>query len=218
MLRAVVVGALLAGIGCAHLEIEPIAVSDKSKPGLRFGKPVPYLSLGLASGSCSGQIVWLPDTENEYRADPETGLFGTVDFKPNLQDGWMLTSFDSSADSSKLSDVISSLTGLFGGASSGAAASSAAEKTGGKEEKAAPTAPPTPGIPLGLYRINLTPTCDGTSTSAANSCLKAVIVPNPKSTCDQFAGIAPAAPPASSGSAGGNEPSLAAPPGGKKAR
>jgi hypothetical protein len=215
MVRGLVVGVLLAVTGCAHLEIEPVAVSDKSKQGLRFGKPVPYVSLGVSGGSCTGQIVWLPDPETEYRADPQTGLFGTVDFKPSLQDGWMLTSFDSTTDS-KLSDVISSLTGLFGGAAGGGAAATAAEKSGGSSGVSkAPAAAPAPGIPLGLYRINLAQGCDGTSTSAANSCLKAVVVPNLNSTCDQFAGIA-AAPGGSGG--GGDKGSSSAPsPGGRKA-
>ena len=69
---------------------------------------------------------------------------GTVQVKPTLQDGWMLTSLDATADS-KVSDSLQALASLVGsalGASSGTKTAGAA-----KSALPAPSGPPGKGQP-----------------------------------------------------------------------
>ena len=61
------------------------------------------------------KIVYLPDYSHPYAISISTGLFGTVSAKPQLQDGWMLTGLDSSADS-KASETITAFGTLLSAA------------------------------------------------------------------------------------------------------
>jgi hypothetical protein len=55
--------------------------------------------------SCEAKIIWLPDRSEEYAISMNSGLWGSSSAKPQLQDGWNLTSLDASADS-KTAEVL----------------------------------------------------------------------------------------------------------------
>jgi hypothetical protein len=79
------------------------------------------------------KLIYLPDYQHPMGITGKTGLWGTSSFQPTLQDGWMLTSLNASADSqtaqtlTALGSIVSSVVG--GGA--GGAAKAAKSATGG---------------------------------------------------------------------------------------
>lgn len=82
------------------------------------------------------------------------GIFGTSSFQPTLQNGWMLTSMQGSADNTKALDDFTTLaTALVGGGAKGAAGTAAAKTKAAAipGEKALPTEDPV--LPPGLYEF-----------------------------------------------------------------
>jgi hypothetical protein len=79
------------------------------------------------------KIVYLPDLSRPMAMKQSVGLFGTAEMKPVLQDGWMLTSLDASADS-KVSETLSALASIAGtamGTSTGTKAKGVVSPPGG---------------------------------------------------------------------------------------
>ena len=78
--------------------------------------------------------VYIPDRSRPMRLSVHAG-FGTASLKPTLQNGWMLTGFDASADS-KASEMLASIASLVTAAKGPAAAAESA-KGGGLDPGAA---------------------------------------------------------------------------------
>jgi len=55
----------------------------------------------MANGTttCDAKLVMLPDKQEEYAITMNTGLWGSAEANPTLQDGWNLTSLSGKADS-----------------------------------------------------------------------------------------------------------------------
>jgi hypothetical protein len=71
------------------------------------------------------KLVYLPDKSRPMAMNESTGLFGSSSMKPTLQDGWMLTSLDTSADS-KMAETLTALGSIAGAVASGGAGGGAA--------------------------------------------------------------------------------------------
>ena len=93
--------AMVAIAGCASVDVRRVADSNQS--GIRYWRPAPYFALSpLTSGkqtTCQATLVMLPDKTEEYAINANTGLWGTAEADPTLQDGWNLTSMTGKADS-----------------------------------------------------------------------------------------------------------------------
>jgi hypothetical protein len=70
------------------------------------------------------KLVYLPDQTKPMAMSVRTGLFGTASMKPALQDGWMLTSLDASADS-KTAETLTAIASLMSSVSTGGASAAA---------------------------------------------------------------------------------------------
>lgn len=138
---AVTVSFLLGA--CTTVTVKRITnPADTTTEGIRFYRPFPYLWVTeeTARGATEDRgkkkagnpeaakpprleykIIWLPDLSQEYVIQVRAG-FGTVDFKPQLEEGWRLVGLDVKLDS-KTKEFMESVTGfisvepkLFGGA------------------------------------------------------------------------------------------------------
>ena len=74
------------------------------------------------------KLIYLPDQAKPMAVSVRTGLFGTASMKPGLQDGWMLTSLDASADS-KTAETLTAIASLVSSASTAGAAPAAKAAT-----------------------------------------------------------------------------------------
>jgi len=108
------------------------------------------------------KLVYLPDKTKPMAMSVRTGLFGTASMKPGLQDGWMLTSLDASADS-KAAETLTAIASLVSSATTGGAggAPKSAMTTGKRGEHLAPPVPPDfskqilkPGLYKFVYDAN----------------------------------------------------------------
>jgi hypothetical protein len=108
------------------------------------------------------KLVYLPDLAHPMAMKQSTGLWGTSEMKPVLQDGWMLTSLDATADS-KTAETLQSIASLAGGAMG-----TAASGGGTNAAKKAAGGPPSLGLSRfykadsgilkpGLYRFDYHP-------------------------------------------------------------
>jgi hypothetical protein len=99
--------------------------ADTKTEGLRYYRPWPYL---MVSETKDGEglefkIVYLPDLSQEYAVQVRAG-FGTVDFKPTLENGWNLVAVDAKVDS-RTKEVMEAAAGLIGAGAKLAAGSRA---------------------------------------------------------------------------------------------
>lgn len=84
-------------------------------------------SFSLVVGNYAIKLVYLPDMSRPMSMSVRSGLFGVSSLNPTLQNGWMLTDFEASAENSGFADVLNAVaglinTGVLGGATGGAAA------------------------------------------------------------------------------------------------
>lgn len=130
-------------------------------------------SFGLATEQYQLKLVYLPDTAHPMLLQTQPGLFGSAEVKPQLQDGWMLTGVDATADS-KAADTLSAIASFLHGGGSSSTGSSKGNKdaTSSAIAKAiAPDAgdvinaqnqhPNLPVLPPGLYAIEFDDGTDG---------------------------------------------------------
>jgi hypothetical protein len=104
------------------------------------------------------KLIYLPDYAHPMALKADTGLFGSVEIKPTLADGWMLTGIDASSDS-KVAETLSAISSLVSAAEGGGAAtgtSAAAHSFGAKlaAHFAGTPATTAPILPPGLYELN----------------------------------------------------------------
>ncbi|MGH9422346.1 MAG: hypothetical protein ACRD3J_20385, partial [Thermoanaerobaculia bacterium] len=149
-MRRSLITVILLLSGCVHLVVRPFdAAKDTDAHGVRFYRPAPYMWLAAdEKGRCSPTITYLPDPSQEFimQVKPEWFGIGTVSMKPTLQDGWNLTSLDSSVDT-KFPETLTAVAGLVSAAMGGGG--------GGKGAKLAIT-PSATNLGPGLYRVELT--------------------------------------------------------------
>jgi len=73
--------------------------TDSANSSQTSPTPVSDVSFGAATPQYVVKMIYLPDMRRPMAMNSSTGLWGTSDMKPVLQDGWMLTSLDATADS-----------------------------------------------------------------------------------------------------------------------
>jgi hypothetical protein len=107
---------VLVSAACARITITKLPQEQDYKEGLRFYRPHPYLWVVKETRdgkeALENKIIWLPDLSQEYVVQVISGL-GSVDFKPTIENGWMLTGFDVKSDS-KLPELVGAISGLLG--------------------------------------------------------------------------------------------------------
>lgn len=130
---------------------------NQNTTGAASPSPTSDTSFQASTNQYVVKLIYLPDYQNPMSITLKAGLFGTASFNPVLQDGWMLTSLQGSADNSQLIQLANQLvTSLAGGA--GTAAKTAA--TAGAKGAAAGGGPPPPTLPSGqvlspgLYEVH----------------------------------------------------------------
>jgi len=99
------------------------------------------------------KLIYLPDPSRPMVLRQHPG-FGSTQMNATLQDGWMLTSLNSSTDS-KTAETLASLASVIGaayGSGSGATGTTKALKSGGAGQNEI-AAPNPPVLPPGLYKI-----------------------------------------------------------------
>lgn len=87
------------------------------------------------------KLVYLPDKTKPMAMSVRTGLFGTASMKPALQDGWMLTSLDASADS-KTAETLTAIASLVSSAATAGVGGAAKNATKSKDKDLASPIPP----------------------------------------------------------------------------
>ena len=126
--------ATAGGPGAGSSNTDDTAGKDTENSSKSSAAPVSDLSFGAATPQYVAKLVYLPDMRRPMAMKSSTGLWGTSSMKPVLQDGWMLTSLDSTADS-KTAETLQALGTIAGtaiGGGAGAAAKTAAKaKAGG---------------------------------------------------------------------------------------
>ena len=105
------------------------------------------------------KLIYLPDYSRPMAMSESTGLIGTSQMKPVLQDGWMLTSLDASADA-KVAETLTALASLISSVKGVGSAATGTSKDGGATESAKAQAEnlgtkvsPNPILPPGLYEF-----------------------------------------------------------------
>ena len=114
----------------------PVGGADEEKPKESAAAPAGGSgdqSFSVAVPGYTLKLVYVPDRSRPMRLSVHAG-FGTASLKPTLQNGWMLTGFDASADS-KASEMLTSIASLVTAAKGPAAATESA-KGGGLDPEA----------------------------------------------------------------------------------
>jgi hypothetical protein len=131
---------------------------DGSQKAAPTGSPSPSsdLSYQLGSSTYLLKLIYLPDMSKTMAINLTPSILGTSSVQPTLQDGWMLTSLQASADNTKaLDDMTTLASAILGGGTK--AASSTSSKTA-KADLLGPGTPPPPDnlpppLPPGLYEF-----------------------------------------------------------------
>jgi hypothetical protein len=95
------------------------------------------------------KLIYLPDLSERYVIRESPGLFGTVQMKPQFQDGWMLASLEASSDM-KVADTINALASLAGSLGTAVAG---ARRPGAEALALRPLPTDRGGLRPGLYRF-----------------------------------------------------------------
>jgi hypothetical protein len=135
------------------------ADSGTSGPGANNASaPVSDTSFQAGTPQYMMKLIYLPDRAHPMAMTAHSGLFGTAAMKPTLQDGWMLTALDSSADN-KVAEVLTAVGSIIGAASgAGGAKASGGKPPSAEASFGADGKPlPKPSLPIlrpGLYRFD----------------------------------------------------------------
>lgn len=98
--------------------------SEVSSTAPAGGAPSSNTSFLASTPQYMLKLVYLPDKTKPMAMSVRTGLFGAASMKPALQDGWMLTSLDASADS-KTAETLTAIASLMSSAATGGAGAAA---------------------------------------------------------------------------------------------
>jgi hypothetical protein len=106
---------------------------DKASPSSAAPAATADVGFSAATPQYSMKLIYLPDYSHPLAITMHSGLFGTASVAPALQDGWMLTSLQGSADN-KAAETLTALGSIVGAAlgtgNAGGAAKSKAETPG----------------------------------------------------------------------------------------
>jgi hypothetical protein len=136
--------------------------SEGSSTAPAGGAPSSNTSFLASTPQYMLKLIYLPDKTKPMAMSVRTGLFGAASMKPALQDGWMLTSLDASADS-KTAETLTAIASLMSSAATGGAggAAKSAMTRGEGGEQLVPTVPPDfskqvlkPGLYKFVYDAN----------------------------------------------------------------
>jgi hypothetical protein len=133
----------------------PQTNTESGNPSPSGSAPVSDTSFMAATPQYMVRLVYLPDLRRPMAMTQSTGLFGTSQMQPVLQDGWMLTSLNANADS-KVSETLTALASIAGAAmgTGGNGGTKAASQTKTLTESLGPPAPKESHILRpGLYRF-----------------------------------------------------------------
>jgi hypothetical protein len=103
-------------------------VSSSSSPGTASD-----LSFGAATPEYIIKLIYLPDYQHPMAIQQHSGLTGSSTLSPTLQDGWMLTSLNGSADT-KVAETLTGLASVISSAGSLAGPLLAARSVSGTPE------------------------------------------------------------------------------------
>jgi hypothetical protein len=123
---------------------------DKSESDSASAAPSD-LSFSAQTPIYVAKLIYLPDLSHPMALRVSTGLIGTSSMKPTLQDGWMLTSLDSSADS-KASEMMTAVGSVIGSVLGTGGGGKAQAK--GSDTTAFMYLPQDSILKPGLYRFN----------------------------------------------------------------
>lgn len=143
--RALLICAIAAATGCAHLTFQSAAVHNEpwyqrwfaESDGIHYYRPKPYVLITETQAtkdtgaSCGVDIKYLPDYSQEYVIVPHYWI-GSVALKPTLADGWNLTNLDSTVDT-KVPETLNAFAALMTAVPKGAVAAAAPSKTVNEE-------------------------------------------------------------------------------------
>jgi hypothetical protein len=115
--------------------------SDKPKSGGDTAAPSSDTSYQATTPHYVLKLIYLPDLEHPMAIRQSSGLFGTSSLKPTLQDGWMLTALDATADT-KAAEVLASVASVIGAVKGGGGGSDSGGGKGGGKTQSAPGAGP----------------------------------------------------------------------------
>ncbi|HYK02249.1 MAG TPA: hypothetical protein VE974_10865 [Thermoanaerobaculia bacterium] len=85
---------------------------EKKEDASAAGAPSTNTSFAASNSRYVLKLIYLPDLEHPMSIRIRAGL-GTAQMKPTLQDGWMLTGLDASADA-KTAEILTSIAGIIG--------------------------------------------------------------------------------------------------------
>jgi uncharacterized protein YceK len=91
--------------------------NQSSSSAMTSPAPASDVSFSAATPQYMIKLIYLPDLQHPMAMTESAGI-GTADMKPNLQDGWMLTSLDAPIDS-KASENITAVGSLLSSVASG---------------------------------------------------------------------------------------------------
>ena len=133
----------------------PTKTASQAAPSQASASPTSDLSYQLGNNSYLLKLIYLPDMSKTMAINLVPGIFGTSSLQPTLQDGWMLTSMQASADNTKAMDDLTTLaTALIGGGKSAATkTATGAAKAANIGKKKAPGAENPDVLPPGLYEF-----------------------------------------------------------------
>jgi hypothetical protein len=89
----------------------PGSTNTTSSTSMASPGPASDVSFSAATPQYMIKLIYLPDFRHPMAITESAGI-GTADMKPNLQDGWMLTSLDSPVDS-KVPETITAVSSLI---------------------------------------------------------------------------------------------------------
>jgi hypothetical protein len=129
------------------------ADSGSSSPS--SATPISDTSFMAATPQYMVKLIYLPDLRRPMAMTQSTGLFGTSQMQPVLQDGWMLTSLNANADS-KVSETLTALAAIAGAAVGTSSTGGASKGTNKSASSIQMLMPPSGDHILrpGLYRFS----------------------------------------------------------------
>jgi hypothetical protein len=151
-------GAGGAGGGPAPAAPAPATPTDKKAADDSSGaspSPTTDTSFSMFTKQYGIKLIYLPDYSRPMVLQQSAGI-GSTTMKPTLQNGWMLTTLDSSADS-KVAETLSSVASIIGATHGGSGGSGGSKSGGAAGGGAAGEAPVPPVLPPGLYRLYFDP-------------------------------------------------------------
>lgn len=124
---------------------------EKKDDASASGAPSTNTSYAASTSRYVLKLIYLPDLEHPMSIRARAGL-GTAQMKPTLQDGWMLTALDASADA-KTAEILTSIAGIIGAVKGGGGDKAGAPGGGPSATRDCELCYPETVLRPGLYRF-----------------------------------------------------------------